>query len=354
MEEQKENIKKLISDSSSFAIVFAENSLEQEILCAQALNTALFLNECGVYQLSPLPESFKQKWTPLIAGVPSEPIPQITSIKIPAGESEVKEISYEKEDGFLNLHISSGGKLNKEGITVEQRPAQIDLVLVFGDAPAPQISYKNIFYFAADERTISEKTLEAIKEIKLSDKNAIKKVADLTLASLIVETDNFTRHFSPHTLEAGKELLEMGADKKTISTIMEKAKSTPLTQLLGRAMSRTRTSEDSKISWTFLSKEDFEKSSNPPPTIFSLTELMQKLRSLIPAPPTMITIWQDESGVEVMIKNFDDSPAAREKILALAQKAACPLQNDFFVMGPFKNFTEAEMQTQKMLKEESF
>ncbi len=352
--EQPEKIKKIISDSSAFAIFLKENPTEQEFLCAQALATAFFFNECAVYQLSPLPESLLQKWEVLIAKLPNDPLPQVTSIKIPASNVEIKEIDYEKSDGFFNLRINSSGKLDKAGISIDQQPAEIDLVFLLGEIPPPKINYKNLLSLVANEQTVSEKTLEIVKEIKLSDPEAQKKTANLLLASLIVETENFTRHFSPHTLEAGKALLEMGADKKTVSAVLEKAKATPLTQLLGRAMARTRTDEDGKISWTFLSQEDFEKSGGLEQNTETLLQVMQKVRSLMPAQPTMIMTWQDVGGIEVMIKNFDDSEQSRQKMFSLAQRAACPMQNDFFVMGPFKNFTEAETQTQKMLKEENF
>lgn len=352
--EQMDKIKKLTASSSSFAVLFKESSQEHEILCAQALTTALFLCDRSVYQLSLLSETIKQKWSPLLVDIPAEAIPQITSIKIPANETEIKEMSYEKNNGTLELRISSTGPLNIKGVSLEQKPEVIDLVFSFGgEEAAPNINYKNIISFSPDTDTVSEKVLTAIKELKITDTKNLAIISSLLLAALIMETDNFTKHFDPQTLAAGKELLEMGADKKTISSVLEKAKSTPLTQILGRAMARTRASEDAKTSWTFLSREDFEKSANPPPDAPAILDIVHRLRALMPAPPMMIALWQDEGGVEVMIKNFDNSPEAKEKILSLAHKAACPLQNDFFVMGPFKNFTEAELQTQKMLKEET-
>jgi len=321
---------------------------------AQALSTALFLTDQNVYQLSALPEAFKQKWSSLLIEIPSDPIPQITSIKIPSGEKGAEEISYEKEGGFLNLHISSSGNINKNNIVIEQQQSIMDVVFCFGESPEPQIEYKELIKFSSDEITASEKILEIIDYLEIKNVAEQKKVANILLAALVVETDNFTQHFSSHTLEAGKKLLEMGGDKKSVSTVLEKEKSTPLMQIMGRAMSRTRINDETKTSWTFLSKEDFEKTNNPEPDNFLILQIAQKLRALISAQPTMIMTWQDGGGIEVMIKTFDGSKEAREKILALSQKAACPLQTDFFVMGPFKNFSEAETQTQKMLKEENF
>lgn len=352
--EQMDKINKIINNSNSFAILFKDKSQEYELLLAHALSAALFLKDLNVYQLATATESFKQKWSSLLLEVPSKPIPQITNIKIPTKESGVEEIGYEKEDGILNLHINSNEVINKSGITIEQHQSVIDVVFCFGEINEPQIEYRELVSISPNETTASEKVLEIIKNLELNDTAGIKKVASILLAALIIETDNFTQHFSPHTLDAGKKLLEMGGDKKSISLVLEKEKSTPFTQILGRAMTRTRTDNETRISWTFISKEDFEKTNNQPPNELLILQLAQKIRSLTPAQPTMIFIWQNDSGIEVMVKNFDESRTAREKILALSQKAACPLQNDFFVMGPFKNFSEAETQTQKMLKEESF
>lgn len=349
-----DKINKLINDSSSFAILLTNKSLEYEVLLYSALSSALFFKDINVYQLSALPEPFKQKWSSLLVDVPNKPIPQITYIKIPSTNSEVEEIGYEKEDGVLNLHISSSESINKNNIVIDQQQAVVDVVFCFEEGVDPGIEYKEMVTIFSDEITASEKVLEIINNLEITNPAELKKISNLLLAALIVETDNFTEHFSAHTLEAGKKLLEMGGDKKLISEVLEKEKATPLTQILGRAMSRTRTNEENKTSWTFLSKEDFEKTGNTQPDTFLILQIAQKLRALMPAQPTMIMSWQSEGGVEVMIKTFDDSKEAREKILSLAQKAACPLQNDFFVMGPFKNFSEAETQTQKMLKEENF
>lgn len=349
-----DKISKLVNDSSSFAILFKEPPQEYEALLAQALTTALFLKDCSVYQLSTPTDSFKQKWSSLLMEVPSKPIPQITSIKIPASEAGGEEISYEKEDGILTLHIHSSESINKNKIVVEQQQSVIDVVFCFGEKVEPQIEYKELVLITPNDITASEKVLELVENLEITAPAEAKKVANILLAALVIETDNFTQHFSPHTLEAGKKLLEMGGDKKIVSAVLEKEKSTPLTQILGRAMSRTRINDETKISWTFLSKEDFEKTNNPEPEPSLILQIAQKLRVLIPAQPVMILSWQSSGGVDVMIKMFDESSEMREKILALSQKAACPLQNDFFIMGPFKNFTEAETQTQKMLKEENF
>lgn len=361
LQEQKEQVNQIINNSGSFAILLNQNASESEILSAEALRKTLAFKNLRVYFISDFSEKIKQKWEPLLKDFSRDPMPQITSIKIPVKESELNEIDYLKSENFLTLEIGTAQKIVREEITIEQKPAKIDAVFCFSNNEnvLSQIKEKgivpdkkNIMFLSPENGTISEQVLNIVKILNIKEHK--KEIAELLLASLIVETENFSKHFSPESLEAGKDLLEMGANKKIISTVLEREKQTPILQILGRALTRTRIKDETKTSWTFLSKEDFEKSGELNPDASTIIQITQRLRSLSPAQPTMIILWQDGDGIQVMIKNFDDTKESRDKMLLLSEKAACPLQNDFFVMGPFKSFSEAELQTQKMLKEEGF
>lgn len=102
------------------------------------------------------------------------------------------------------------------------------------------------------------------------------------------------------------------------------------TQLLGRALARTRINEPLKSTWTFISAEDLEKTrhQSSPPSFFH--QIIQNIRNLLPSQPTAVLLWQDKESVLALINSGDE-------------------ENKIF--GPYKNFSEAEIKIQQILKE---
>ena len=97
------------------------------------------------------------------------------------------------------------------------------------------------------------------------------------LTGIIEKTDNFKNSkTTPRVLEIASLLLEVGADKESIVRILYKTKPLNLLQLWGRASVRSRFDGQTGVLWTFLPKEDFEKTGTSTQDIRFVVEHMKE------------------------------------------------------------------------------
>lgn len=100
-------------------------------------------------------------------------------------------------------------------------------------------------------------------------------------------------------------------------------------QLLGRALARTRINKPLQSIWTFISKEDLEKTDNKGADDALFFQIIRNIKNLVSSQPIAIILWQKNDAVfGAMLKD-----------------------DEIKTSGPYKNFTEAEIKIQKALKE---
>lgn len=358
MAEQIDKIKELIEQSKSFALILDKNPEEYELLSREALKSALCLKGVFVYLLPKNDENFIEKWSAAISKFENTPPSYFVSLNIPKKKFKIKEIFYESNDEFFTLNIGTeGGGLTPENIIFKPKATAIDAVFCFG---SPEIKWseitkdemslpgkEKIVFITNKDKTIAEKIkdiISIIDEKLLSESN----ISTLLFAALILETDNFTRNISEKNISLAGVFLKSGAAKKVINEILEKEKTDSFAQLLGRAMARTRIHEKLLSSWTFLSKEDLEKTGykNDNPRLFY--KILLKMCSSLPTQQLSLIFWQEEDGVHLLASTFQES---KENLISLSEKLNGDFNGKFLIAGPFKNFSEAEIQTREALKE---
>jgi len=389
MSEALEKIQAIFKESKNFALFSKPSSEDYKLLAKEALKSALLEKKLGVFSLPEIPE-FQKKWA--LALLKEETIfsPQKTSIRIPKNQYKVKELSYEEDDNFLSLIMTSeNGGLDKNSIIIEPILAKANAVFCFFDPHDAEILQQigtkiimppkeRIIFLTSGEKTFAEKTFQIIKAV-FPDFIMSPKIATLLFAALITETNNFVRPASQEVFHFGSELLTAGADKELVKNILNGEKTISFARLLGRALARTHIDNNLGASWTFLTQEDFKKTDNFNVSLSFLHNIIRNLRELIPFHNLSLLFWQNTGQIESTPINTslaDESRRANpggpastsaslggqnvlamavadeEKNLApLAQQLGVNTQSKFFIAGPFNNFSEAELRFRKAIEE---
>jgi hypothetical protein len=355
MAEALEKIITIFQESKTFALLSKKNSEDHKLLSKEALKNALLDKNLKVLSLPERPD-FQKKWSSII---PEHncPIFQQTSIRIPKKQYKVKELTYEENDDFLSLVITSeNGELNKGAVIFENVLPKIDAAFCFFDPHESSIleEFKDkiilppkekIIFLSSNDITFAEKISKIIKAVAPESYN-LTATATLLFASLITETNNFIRPISQEVLRFGSDLLSLGAAKEEIKSVLNEEKTLSFSRLLGRALARTHSDEKLHASWTFVSKDDLKKTenSNLSPSFFY--GIIRNLRELIPFQPLSLLFWRDEERVFAMAAADEE-----QELIPLSAALGIKLQSKYFVTGPYDNFSEAELNFRKALQE---
>ena len=355
MAEALEKIITIFQESKTFALLSRKNSEDHKLLSKEALKNALLDKNLKVLSLPERPD-FQKKWNSII---PKRDLPLFrqTSIRIPKNQYKIKELSYEENDDFLSLVITSENEeLNKNAVIFENVLPKIDAVFCFFDphetASLEELGNKIIFppkekiiFLTSNGITFAEKISKIIKAVA-PESYQLTATATLLFASLITETNNFIRPISQEVLHFGGELLSLGAAKETIKTVLSEEKTLSFARLLGRALARTHSDEKLRVSWTFVSKDDIKKTENSNLSHSFFYGIIRNLRELIPFQPLSLFFWQDEDRVFAMAAADDE-----QELVPLGTALGVGLQSKYFIAGPYNNFSEAELRFRKALQE---
>jgi len=113
-------------------------------------------------------------------------------------------------------------------------------------------------------------------------------------------------------------------------------------------MARSYPNESLKSVWTFISDQDLEKTGNKQsPALFD--KIMKKIKNLLESRPFFILIWQSKQEVWAMISV--SSPDNNESTKKIGAFLSAKKENGNLISGPYKNFSEAELKIQTVLKE---
>ena len=368
---QEEKIRRIFANAKSFAIVSGDEAMEEVFLAKEALAAAIRNAGLSVHLYPEKQKNFSEKWLSVLPAASNNPLTFSTSILIPKSKIETQEISYTEDDRYVSINISATKEeISKENVVFKTLPAKVDAVFYFppfgpnqpNEKLPEELSKKitapepdNVMSISSGAKgeTISEKVFNIIQTIESSGDISIKKspVPDLLLASLFVETDYFRKNINEETLGLASSLIKLGAGKEKITNILND-KSPSFARLLGRALARSYPNESLKSMWTFIADQDLEKTGNEP-GLALFGKIMKKLKNLLEPRPFFILIWQSKQEVWAMISVSSrperrDGQSIDEKLTALL---SAKKEDGNLISGPYKNFSEAELKIQSVLKE---
>ena len=364
---QEEKIRKICANAGSFAVVSNNEAAEEVYLAKEALAAAIRNAGLPVHSYPERQKDFAEKWAAILPSGTGASAVFSTSILIPKNKIETKEISYTEDERYVSINISAGKEeISKENVVFKTLPAKVDIIfsfLPFGqenqDDKLPEEAAKKIIAAEPDniitlsssagEETLAEKVFSIINIIESSGDISLKKspVPDLVLAALMEETDQFQKNIGAETLTLASSLLKLGADKEKIAGIMSD-KSPTFARLLGRALARSYQNESLKSIWTFVADQDLEKTGNEPtPALFG--KIMKKIKNILEFRPFFVLIWQSKQEVWAMISV--SSPDNNESTKKIVSFLSAKKENGNLISGPYKNFSEAELKIQTVLKE---
>jgi len=365
--EQEEKIRKICANIGSFAVVSNNEAPEETYLAQEALAEAIRNAGLPVHSYPERQKDFAEKWAAILPSGTGASAVFSTSILIPKNKIETKEISYTEDDRYVSINISAGKEeISKENVVFKTLPAKVDAVFYLlppgqenQDDKLPEEAAKKItaaepdniitLSSSAGEETLAEKVFSIINIIESSGDISLKKspVPNLVLAALMEETDQFQKNIGAETLALASSLLKLGADKEKIAGIMSD-KSQTFARLLGRALARSYQNESLKSMWTFVADQDLEKTGNEPtPALFG--KIMKKIKNLLEPRQFFVLIWQSKQEVWAMISV--SSPDNNESTKKIGAFLSAKKENGNLISGPYKNFSEAELKIQTVLKE---
>lgn len=236
-----EEIKKIIENSNSFALVAKEEMEEYEFLSREALRNFLTNKKKTVHLIPENQSDFTDKWSAILSELKTPDLFESISIHIPKGKTKIKEINYEDTDEAIDLNIiTENGALNPGEIILEPRTAGVDAVFCFNipnqqsaenllklKTKIPFPGRNKIILINPGEETLAKKALAIMQTA--NNELIDNETATLLFASLIAERMCSHQQLKEKTMEIEKELLRFGADKSKIKDIV--AKSLSLDQL---------------------------------------------------------------------------------------------------------------------------
>lgn len=301
----------------------------------------------------------------------AEPSPKEFVISLDTRSAPISQLRYEKTDERVDVIFSpKSSSLKSDLVSFRDGKVLCDCAVMLGipdldsfqgsDRVSPEfftetsiinidISEKNKNY---GEVNLGNGYRVSISEIIYEfssifcEKPINKEMATVLLAGLLNKTGNFQDfQTNADTLLTASELLRLGADKKEAGNIAKEIKSISLTQLFSRAFIRTKVSEDQKITWSFLTNEDFEKTGR---TAEDVGEVLSSLGSAIPTVKVLVLFWQDLQGKIVQAILAGDGST----LLNLSTREPGEFQKQQLkITRVFSTFREAEDYLNSLLKE---
>lgn len=200
--------------------------------------------------------------------------------------SPVDELRYEKDNGKLSIFLSHRHRFNREAIRFEESLPQADLVVTMG----------------FPTRLEAERFVEALPG------------------------RGGARHLC---------LTEDGAEMQRLPSASA--------NLLGRIMARSREDLELGALWSFITRDDFLKTSARPEEIPSLLRAFAKIANL---PRLVIVFWQfgEAGGTQGVAWSYDKTVLAK-----IASGIGEVPFGEYITLPQFSNFIEAETATRKLL-----
>lgn len=366
MENNNEKIAEVVNGSASCALILDQNPKEESFLLKTAMHLAL--KEKGMRVLSfpkenELVKYYSEKWSPVLGNaiIKEEETDSKIYIKIPKKDLLIKELSYNEDEEHFSLIISpKQGRLVKEALIFEETLPEPDTLICFfnndfkkldyfkGNFKLPESPANLIFMPLSDDelfiqdkkKILTEKITDFLHGLEI---NFSPQIINLLFASLVLETNKFKYYLNKDVFSLANFLLGRGADAKLVMDILESQRTDSFVQILGRAAARTHYDEKYNALWTFLQSADFEKTNNVP-SLNLVLKIMKDLESIAKSARVYSFFWQKESEIWIVLKSGD-----KDYLSKISKKLELEFKSDYLVIGPFENFSEAEMKAREAL-----
>ena len=191
--------------------------------------------------------------------------------------------------------------------------------------------------------TLSQKVFDIAESLD-ADLSRNPEFVTLLYAALVYETRNFKNPVNEEIFDFAKNILKYGAAKEKISEIINASKNIPYSQILGRALARTKIDPGTSSSWTFITKSDFEKSALLNEQ-FAPAVLVDSIRENIPQVKNSLVFFEESPGVRCFVHSEDE-----QIIKKLSRGLGQPQNGQYIYSGKFGSFTDAERVMRDLLK----
>lgn len=343
-------IQSIIVKSDNFLIVCDKLSRPEIFLAREALSLALKSFGKQVLPYPELPQYLFERFKGILPEDRKGNLSHTTIISIPK-IAQIDEVCYEEDENNFSVAVKSKAKIEAKNLSVTEKPLKIDTLFIIasesgvGDLP-------DNFEIPGNDRRInitknhipvSKKMFDIAEKLNI-DSSRRKEFATLLYAALAYETKNFRNISGADIFELARDLLNSGADKEKVSKIFDSVKSVPFSRILGRALARTHIDSVTSSSWTFIAKEDFDKS-GVKGSEFIPEFLADSLHDNLPEIKTALVFFEEPLGVRCFVQSED------EKLLAkIAKRFQQAVAGNAVYSKRFENFTKAETEFKELLK----
>lgn len=361
----------------AIAIVLPEHADLVILGAAHALSEGLRSLGKSVSVFSPPPPPgkalipWRMKWDS------EEPLREFI-ISFDLAKSPIKELRYEKAENRLNIILSpTGSKIRREDVDFRNGPLRYDLVITLGVvtldeaeasvASVPELLHeKSIMNIDVNQenrrygeinciadadasgrtQTIPELTYDILRSLNATPNTP--ESANALLASLTVATKNF------HPLRTGSsafrmasELADVGAEPASVHASLRLLASAEngTTQLMGRAIARSRFDQAKGFLWLTLTGDDFLKTNTHRE---EAQNVLERILAISPHATAAILLAEapDAGGIFVSFAFADPATHIRFRKQSNLEHTGPTIA----LPNPFTTFPQAEAEAARLLE----
>lgn len=236
-------------------------------------------------------------------------------VKIDAKENPVEKLSYNVEEGYLNIVVTSeDGAYTPADVSFGKGSYKYDLIVVLDTPDVDRIDkiydentdlffetpVVNIDHHAGNEHfgTVNyiDITATSTAEILVSLVEALglkldADIATLLLTGIISDTGSFKKkNTTPKSLTVSAQLLAAGAKQQEIITSLYKAKTINTLKLWGKVLSRLDYDAGHKFIYSYITYDDFKELGA---NVEDIKEVMDELMNNAPGADVVLLLAED-------------------------------------------------------------
>ena len=291
----------LLEKSEHIAIVLPSQPTLDHLVSAEVLAQILTARQKHIGFLTSLPKEALPQSDFFKHIYEAKPLLREFIVSIDTISSPLSQLRYEKGEDKIDVILSpKNSPFKKEAISFKSGELQCDAAIMLGitdpesltqdtleaefltNTPLLNIDYspenKNygeINLLDTEKISLSELVYSLISAFDPSSLTADKTT--LLLAGITEQTRSFsTASTNANTLLTASELMRLGARLPVAQELNRNSLPLSLAQLTGRATVRSKINEDSKVLWSFITAEDYEKTGRSTADIPVVLDNLQK------------------------------------------------------------------------------
>ncbi len=235
-------------------------------------------------------------------------------ISLPTDQTEVDELSYEVNNGQLEIRIRpSGGSFSPDDISTSRSEYHYDLVIALGTPNLERLGGNREateFLFETDiiniDRDPANNYFGQINLIDLSTTSNAEvtyhlirsltngplseKIARALLTGMIAATRSFQKNVvTPQALALASELIDRGADREKIITNLYRTRSVNTLKLWGRILANLKEDKDVNLVWATVSLDDLDRTDTDGNQI---PDVIDELITSSPQAKIVVLLWE--------------------------------------------------------------